>query len=107
MIHAATASRGGDYADHNARTDWLTMNHFAAMSDESASVTISNRDCLFFHLGQDTKQPMDSDSQTIHVLAGGQVDGPKLGIPAQGGDSRFVQRFDLTAHRTGGTCAAP
>lgn len=38
---------------------------------------------------------MDSRSSTIHVLAGGQVDGNKLGIQSQGGDNRFLQRFSL------------
>jgi alpha-mannosidase len=40
---------------------------------------------------------LDTETPQISVLAGGQVDGPSLGIPAQGGDSRFLQRFALRA----------
>ena len=97
MIHAATMADGGDYADENARTDWLTLNHFVTLQDEDAAVMIANRDCLFFHLGEDVSAPMDSRSSTVHVLAGGQVDGKKLGIQNQGGDTSFTQRFSLTA----------
>ncbi len=42
---------------------------------------------------------LDTSTPQISVLAGGQVDGPQLGIPVQGGDSRFLQRFALTVHR--------
>ncbi len=97
ILRAATIKDGGDYADRNARTDWLTLNRFATLGDDEASVTLCNRDCLFFHLGEDIEQPMDSRSATIHVLAGGQVDGKKLGIPGQGGDQYFTQRFALHA----------
>jgi alpha-mannosidase len=34
------------------------------------------------------------------VLAGGQVADPALGIPAQGGDSYFLQRFALRSYTT-------
>jgi alpha-mannosidase len=101
IVRAATAKEGGDYADQNARTQWLTMNHFVTLRDESAAVTISNRDCLFFHLGQDHSQPMDSKSGVVHILAGGQIDGEKLGIPKQGGDRQFTQRFALRATSPG------
>jgi alpha-mannosidase len=95
ILQAAVKSQGGDYADRNARTDWLTLNHFVTMHDGATAVTLSNRDCLFFHLGERIKDPMDSASNVIHVLAGGQVDGPELGIPRQGGDRVFTQRFAL------------
>ena len=97
VIRAASQSEGGDYADRNARTDWLTMNHFVTVADAKGGVTISNRDCIFFHLGDKTDQPMDSDSSVIEVLVGGQIDGPKLGIQKQGGDRRFTQRFAITS----------
>jgi len=41
---------------------------------------------------------LDVTTPQISVLAGGQVDGPKLGIPRQGGDAFFVQRFALQTH---------
>ncbi|MFK8114619.1 MAG: hypothetical protein AB8B91_20625 [Rubripirellula sp.] len=94
---AAYASDGGHYADRNARTQWLTLNHFVAMQDEQAAITISNRDCQFFHLGDDVTRSMDSTSNILHLLAGGQIDGKKLGIPKQGGDRIFTQRFAMFA----------
>lgn len=97
ILRAATKSEGGDYADRNARTDWLTLNHFVTMHDDSAAVTLSNRDCLFFHLGERTTEPMDPSAHTLHVLAGGQVDGQRLGIPNQGNDRLFTQRFAMRA----------
>ena len=97
ILDAAFQSSGGDYDDHRSRTDWLTLNHFAAIHDQQAVVTLSASDCQFFHLGEDVTKPMDSRSSSIHALAGGQVDGPKLGIQNQGGDRRFLQRFSLVA----------
>ncbi len=95
ILRTATKSNDGDYAERQTRTDWLTMNHFVTMGDDTASVVLSNQDCLFFHLGEKIDAPMDSSSNVIQVLAGGQVDGPKLGIPKQGGDRYFRQRFAL------------
>jgi alpha-mannosidase len=43
---------------------------------------------------------LDSSTPQLNILAGGQVDGPNLGIPDQGGDSRFLQRFALQTHGT-------
>ncbi|TWT53101.1 alpha-mannosidase [Rubripirellula amarantea] len=97
IMQADTISRGGNYADENARTDWLTLNHFVTVQGDQASVTIANRDCRFFHLGVDTNGPMDPRSQELHILAGGQVDGQELGIQEQGGDREFTQRFSLFA----------
>lgn len=96
IVRAATIAEGGDYSDQHSRTDWLTMNHFVTLRDAEAAVTVSNRDCLFFHLGDDPGTPMDPGSSNIQILAGGQVDGPRLGIPGQGGDRLFTQRFALS-----------
>ncbi|MBA3755231.1 MAG: glycoside hydrolase, partial [Nitrosomonas sp.] len=41
---------------------------------------------------------LDTSTPQLNILAGGQVDGPNLGIPDQGGDSRFLQRFALQTH---------
>ncbi|MEM9646293.1 MAG: hypothetical protein AAF989_14980, partial [Planctomycetota bacterium] len=98
---AKTKSAGGDYADRNARTNWLTLNHFTSMWDGNTCITLSNWDCLFFHLGDDLTAAMDSTSSRWRVLAGGQVDGPDLGIPAQGGDEQFTQRFAINVSSTG------
>ena len=49
-------------------------------------------------LGDSTHTVFDTATPQINILAGGQVDGPTLGIPNQGGDSRFLQRFALQTH---------
>ena len=96
LLRAADVSAGGHYAGRNARTDWLTLNHFVAADSRHRMVSLSNWDCSFFHLGDGRlDSPMDPDSAVISVLAGGQVDGPKLGIPNQGGDHLFRQRFAI------------
>ena len=51
-------------------------------------------------LGDSTYYVLDSSTPQLNILAGGQVDGPNLGIPDQGGDSRFLQRFALQTHGT-------
>src|ERR1035441_559650 len=48
----------------------------------------------------DGKSELDIATPQISVLAGGQVDGPSLGIVAQGGDSYFLQRFALRVQGT-------
>ena len=93
-------SAGGDYADRNARYDYLTVNHFADLSDGSGKrgVTISNPDLAFAKLGHSTPTTLDTATPQLHLLAGGQVDGPSLGIAAQNGNRHFLQRFALRAH---------
>jgi alpha-mannosidase len=89
--------RGGHYSPRNARYDWLTLNHFADIGGaDGFGATLSNADCAFVRLGQSTIDRLDTSTPLLSVLVGGQVDGPKLGIPSQGGDSRFRQRFALT-----------
>jgi alpha-mannosidase len=61
-------------------------------------VTLSSADCCFFRLGESTPGRLDTETPRLRVLAGGQVDGPGLGIPGQDGDERFLQRFALRAH---------
>ena len=68
------------------------------MSGEGVGVTLANADCLFMQVGDSTVTAMDTASPQISVLVGGQIDGEKLGIPEQGGDSHFVQRFALQTH---------
>ena len=91
---------GGDYADTHARYDYLTVNHFADMTDASGKkgVTISNPDLAFARLGYSTPTVLDIGTPQLHFLAGGQVDGDSLGIRAQNGHKHFVQRFALRAH---------
>jgi len=49
-------------------------------------------------VGRSTVQELDTATPQLSPLVGGQVDGPKLGIPRQGGDARFLQRFALQTH---------
>ena len=93
-------SAGGDYADTHARYDYLTVNHFADLTDGAGTkgVTISNPDLAFARLGNSTVTNLDTKTPQLHLLAGGQVDGPSLGIPAQNGNTHFLQRFALRPH---------
>ena len=93
-------SEGGDYADSHARYDHITVNHFADLTDGSGAngITISNPDLAFARLGNSTISHLDTNTAQLNFLAGGQVDGPLLGIPAQNGNTHFLQRFALQAH---------
>lgn len=75
-------SEGGDYATSHARYDYITLNHFAdiASGDGKRGMTLSNADLAFAKLGRSTVAKLDSTTPQINVLAGGQVDGPWLGI---------------------------
>jgi alpha-mannosidase len=101
VIRAKLLANGGHYSPGNARYDWLTMNHFADVSDGATGnfgVTISNADASFMKLGASTAATLDTVTPQINVLAGGQIDGPSLGIANQGGDSYLMQRFALRDH---------
>lgn len=101
VIRARLLANGGHYSPRNARYDWLTMNHFADISDGAAGnfgVTVSNPDSFFMKLGASTSSMLDTSTPQFNILAGGQIDGPALGIANQGGDSYFLQRFALQAH---------
>ncbi|MEW5978790.1 MAG: glycoside hydrolase [Acidobacteriota bacterium] len=105
VIRAKLLAEGGHYSPTNSRLDWLTLNHFAAISGEDGvGVTLSNADLAFMKLGASAMveglPQFDTRTPLLSVLAGGQVDGPKLGIPQQGGDSFFTQRFALQTHET-------
>nr|MCU0980353.1 hypothetical protein [Pirellulaceae bacterium] len=93
-------SAGGDYAENAARYDYVTVNHFADLTDGSGQrgVTISNPDLAFAKLGRSTVQTLDAATPQVRMLAGGQVDGSRLGIPAQAGQRYFRQRFALLPH---------
>lgn len=93
-------SEGGDYSDTHARYDYVSVNHFADIADsaDKRGVTISNPDLAFAKLGNSTPTKLDSTTPQLHFLAGGQVDGSKLGIPSQNGNSTFLQRFAIRPH---------
>ena len=101
VIRGKLLTSGGHYSPRNARYDWLTMNHFADISDGAANnfgVTISNWDAYFMKLGSSTSSSLDTATPQINVLSGGQIDGTAFGIQNQGGDSFFTQRFALQTH---------
>ena len=107
VILARLLADGGHYSARNARYDWLTLNHFADISGEDGfGATLSNADCAFFRLGQSSVNNLDIVTPLLSVLVGGQVDGENLGIPNQGGENRFTQRFALQTHGTLDTTAA-
>jgi len=100
---------GGNYANHNARYDWQTFNHFADMSEKDYGITLSNIDCSFFKLGNSTPDSLDENSTQLRALAGGQVDryvinqkdSVVLGINNQHGQTDFRYLFALRANQTG------
>ncbi len=100
VIRAKTKAQGGDYADSHARYDYLTLNHFADITDgaNTRGVTLANADCAFARLGQSTAGTLDTATPQLSVLAGGQVDGSSLGIQGQNGATWFLQRFALRPH---------
>jgi alpha-mannosidase len=98
VLKAKQVTQGGHYATMNARFDYLTLNHFADITQGKGGITLSNADCSFFKLGNSALTNLDTNTAQLSVLAGGQVDGDKLGILKQGGDSLFTQRFALRTH---------
>jgi alpha-mannosidase len=100
VIRAKTKSNGGDYADTHGRYDYVTLNHFADITDgaNTYGVTLANADCAFAKLGRSSATNLDTATPQINVLAGGQVDGSWLGIRGQNGATHFLQRFALCPH---------
>ncbi|MEW6744513.1 MAG: CFI-box-CTERM domain-containing protein [Planctomycetota bacterium] len=100
VIRAKLLQDGGHYSARNARYDWLTLNHFADMTEGSGArgVTLSNIDCCFMRLGRSTPSQLDAETPQLAVLAGGRVVNGDQGLRAQGGDSHFLQRFALMTH---------
>lgn len=99
VIKARLISQGGQYATSNARYDWLTLQHFADISESNFGISLSNADCYFMKTGNSKIDYLDSAASQISVLIGGQTDGIELGIQNQGGDSLFMQRFALGTHQ--------
>lgn len=98
VLKAKQVTQGGHYATMNARFDYLTLHHFVDISQGKQGITLSNADCSFFKLGNSALTNLDTKTTQLSVLVGGQVDGDKLGILKQGGDSLFTQRFALGTH---------
>src|SRR5439155_27354635 len=77
--------------------DYLRFNHFVDFSQAGYGVTVSNWDSPFLALGGSTITTLD-ESPSFRAVAGMQVDGPRLGFPDQGGDTRFLDRFAIATH---------
>ncbi len=101
VIRARTQPNGGHYAPRTSRYDWLTMNHFASITDgtnNNFGVTISNWDNYFMKYGSSDISTLDANTPQLNILVGGQTNGPTLGIFNLGGDSYFMQRFALSTN---------
>jgi alpha-mannosidase len=96
ILKAKTETNGGHYSNKNANYEWLTMNHFADLSNSSFGITLSNADCYFMKIGNSSLTYLDQNTPQINVLAGGRV--YDRGLPNQGGDNSFTQRFALQTH---------
>ncbi len=100
VLRAKLVTEGGHYSAHteSTRYDWLTLNHYADMSDGSVGITLSNSDCCFMRLGNSTPVFLDTATPQLSVLVGGKVVNGNNGLPNQGGDTHFLQRFALRSH---------
>lgn len=98
ILRARLTSDGGHYSTHNARYDWLTLNHFMHVQGGAGiGVTLSNWEAYFMRIGSSTPQQLDTTKARLDVLAGGRVGGDgSFGIPNQAGYTRLRQRFALT-----------
>jgi alpha-mannosidase len=70
VIRAKLLAEGGHYSPRNARYDWLTLNHFAALSDgnsHDAGVTLSSVDCAFMKFGGSTTHALDTSAPQIAI----------------------------------------
>ena len=97
VIMAKLLANGGHYSPRNARYDWFTLNHFADIGNNSIGVTLSNADCYFMKVGGSDHDNLDTSTPQLSALIGGPVAGYG-GLPDQGGDSHFLQRFALQTH---------
>ncbi len=97
LARVGRAASGGDYADQNTRTDYLTANHFVDLSDATRGVTLSVQDGQFFKIGNSTATFLDATSTRIQTAIGIQPD-CLGGFANQGGDSQFLNRYSMRAH---------
>jgi alpha-mannosidase len=97
IAKVAREDNGGDYANENTRTDWLTLNHFVDVSQATKGVTLSAWDSPFFQSGTSTATHLDATTPSVRCVVGMLPDCAG-GIPNQGGDSNFLQRFSLRTH---------
>ncbi len=97
IARVARLADGGDYADENARTDFLTLNHFVDLSQAARGVTLSSRDSPFFQPGESTPDFLDGSTPSVRCVVGMPAIGA-VSIPDQDGDAFFLDRFALRTH---------
>lgn len=97
LARVGRAASGGDYANENTRTDYLTANHFIDFSDASRGVTLSVQDGMFFQVGNSTETFLDASSTSVRTMVGFQ---PTCvgGFTNQGGNTQFLNRYALRMH---------
>lgn len=98
IARARLTTDGGSYSPRNARYDYLTLNHFAAINGAgSVGVTLSNADAYFMQVGASGVTTLDSTTPQLSVVLGASLR-PYNPILNQAGDSYFLQRFALRSH---------
>jgi alpha-mannosidase len=100
IARVARKAEGGDYADENTRTDWLTLNHFVDIGEPARGAVLSATDSPFFSLGSSGPTTLDTHGNRLFTVVGMQVDGLGRGIADQGEDAWFPARFALRTRAT-------
>ncbi len=93
---------GGDYADEDARTDFLTLNHFVDAGNAVFGFSVASLESGFMRVGDSTVDTLDESPTSLLLVVGMQLD-PGLGFADQGGDTRFVNHYALVPRDYGYT----
>lgn len=98
VARAGNATQGGDYLA-GARTDYVTMNHFAAMTETTAAgaytAVLGSADAFAAKVGASTAKAFALPSKRLAVLAAGNV--AFGGVADQPGGVGLSLGFSLTA----------
>jgi hypothetical protein len=97
IARVARLADGGDYANEDTRTDFLTLNHFVDLSQAGRGVTLSAWDSPFFQAGNSTTTFLDRSTPAVRCVVGMPGNGAQT-ITGQGGDRFFLDRFALRTH---------
>ncbi|HEY4220721.1 MAG TPA: hypothetical protein VGO62_05245, partial [Myxococcota bacterium] len=91
---AKRVSHGGDYADDDARTDFLTLNDFVDVGNPTFGFTIASLESQFMKVGNSDVNTLDENPRSLFLVVGMQLD-PSLGFADQGGDTDFVNHYSI------------
>ena len=97
IARVARLADGGDYANEDTRTDFLTINHFVDLSQAGRGVTLSAWDSPFFQAGNSTTTFLDRSTPAVRCVVGMPGNGATT-MTGQNGDSFFLDRFALRTH---------